>query len=58
MPNNFTTVCERDGEWHIGYCAAIPGANQQRRTVEESRQSLAAAIVLIREDRRGDLICR
>ena len=54
MHNEFTAIIERDGEWFIGYCPEIPGANGQGRTVEECRQNLAEAIALILEDRRQD----
>ena len=54
MHNEFTAVFERDGEWFIGYCPEIPGANGQGRTKEEARASLAAAIALILEDRREE----
>ncbi len=39
MPNEFTAVFERDGEWHIAYCPEIPGANGQGRTKEGARSS-------------------
>ncbi len=52
MRNEFTAVFERDGEWFIGYCPEIPGANGQGRSLEECRTSLAEAIALILEDRR------
>ncbi len=54
MRNEFTAVFERDGEWHIGYCPEIPGANGQGLTREKARQSLAEAIALILEDRREE----
>lgn len=54
MHNEFTMVIEQDGEWFIGYCPEIPGANGQGHTVEECRQDLAEAIALILEDRRED----
>ena len=54
MHNEFTAVFEEDGEWYIGYCPEIPGANGQGRTIEECRKSLAEAISLILEDRRED----
>ena len=54
MHNEFTSVIERDGEWFIGYCPEIPGANGQGKTAEECRENLAAAIALILEDRRED----
>lgn len=54
MHNEFTAVFEKDGDWYIGYCPEIPGANGQGRTIEECRKSLAEAITLILEDRRED----
>jgi predicted RNase H-like HicB family nuclease len=54
MRNEFTAVIEEDGEWHIGYCPEIPGANGQGRTREECVQSLASAMELILEDRREE----
>jgi predicted RNase H-like HicB family nuclease len=54
MHNEFTAIIERDGEWYIGYCPEVPGANGQGHTVEECRESLAEAIALILEDRRED----
>jgi predicted RNase H-like HicB family nuclease len=52
MTNEFTGVFERDGEWFIGYCPELPGANGQGHTLDECRESLAEAIRLILEDRR------
>ena len=54
MRNEFTSVIEDDGEWFIGYCPEIPGANGQGRTIEECRANLSEAIALILEDRRED----
>jgi predicted RNase H-like HicB family nuclease len=54
MHNEFTAIIEQDGEWFIGYCPEIPGANGQGQTVEECRENLAEAIALILEDRRED----
>jgi predicted RNase H-like HicB family nuclease len=54
MHNEFTAVVERDGDWYVGYCPEIPGANGQGKTKEECLQSLADAISLILEDRRAD----
>jgi len=56
MKHEFTAIFERDGDWHIAYCPAIPGANGQGQTKEEARQSLADAIALILEDRREDAL--
>lgn len=54
MSNEFTAVIERDGEWYIGYCPEIPGANGQGHSKDECLKSLAAAIELILEDRREE----
>ena len=54
MRNEFTAVIERDEEWFIAYCPEIPGANGQGETADAARDSLAAAIALILEDRRED----
>jgi predicted RNase H-like HicB family nuclease len=54
MKNEFTAIIERDGEWYIGYCPEIPGANGQGLTREDCRSSLADAIALILEDRREE----
>jgi predicted RNase H-like HicB family nuclease len=54
MRHEFTAIFERDGDWFIAYCPEIPGANGQGRTKQEARDSLAAAIQLILDDRRED----
>jgi predicted RNase H-like HicB family nuclease len=47
MPNQYTAIFERDGDWTIAYCPEIPGANGQGRSKEKARTSLAEAISLI-----------
>jgi predicted RNase H-like HicB family nuclease len=56
VKNEFTAIIERDGEWFIAFCPEIPGANGQGRTKDEARESLAAAIELILQDRREDAL--
>ena len=56
MHNEFTAVIEKEGEWYIGYCPEIPGANGQGRTIEECKKNLAEAVSLILEDRREDAL--
>ena len=56
MHNEFTAIIERDGEWHVAYCAEVPGANGQGRTKQEALESLREAIALILEDRREDAL--
>jgi predicted RNase H-like HicB family nuclease len=52
VTNEFTAIFEKDGDWYVGYCPEVPGANGQGRTVEECRDSLIEAIRLILADRR------
>ena len=54
MSNEFTAVIEQDGEWYIGYCPEIPGANGQGHSKDECLRSLAEAIELILRDRREE----
>jgi len=54
MHNEFTAIIEKDEDWYIAYSPEVPGANGQGKTIEESKESLAAAISLILEDRRQD----
>jgi predicted RNase H-like HicB family nuclease len=56
MKNEFTSIIERDGDWYIAYCPEVPGANGQGRTKNEARESLAASITLILDDRREDAL--
>ena len=56
MKNEFTSIIERDGDWYIAYCPEVPGANGQGHTKDEARESLAAAIELILDDRREDAL--
>ena len=55
--SKFTAVIEPDGDWFIGTCPEVPGANGQGATVEECRENLFAAIELILLDRREDAHC-
>jgi predicted RNase H-like HicB family nuclease len=55
MHNEFTAIIESAPEGgYFAYCPEIPGANGQGETVDECRQNLADAIVLILTDRRED----
>ena len=54
MHNEFTAVYEQDGDWFIGYCPEILGANGQGRTKEQALQTLRDAIALILDDRREE----
>jgi predicted RNase H-like HicB family nuclease len=54
MHNEFTAIVERDGPWHIAYCAEVPGANGQGKSHEECLTNLREAIALILEHRREE----
>jgi predicted RNase H-like HicB family nuclease len=46
----FTAVYEQDGEWIFASAPELPGAFGQGRTVEEARDDLNAAILLMLEE--------
>ena len=56
MRHQFTAIIEKDEDWYIAYCPEILGANGQGRTIEECKQSLSEAMVLILEDRLEDAL--
>lgn len=43
----FTAVFERDGDWWVAFVEELPGANTQGRTLEEARENLKDAIVMV-----------
>jgi predicted RNase H-like HicB family nuclease len=52
--NEFTAIIERDGPWHVAYCAEVPGANGQGKSQEECVANLREAIILILDYRRQE----
>ena len=56
MHNEFRAIIEKDDDWYFAYCPEIIEANGQGKTIEECRQNLAEAIVLVLEDRREDAL--
>ncbi len=44
MPNTYTAVTKKDGEWWIGWIEEIPGVNCQERTREELLESLKVTL--------------
>jgi len=54
MRNEFTAIVEHDGPWYVAYCAEVPGANGQGKTVEGCLANLRAAIALILEHRQEE----
>ena len=56
MKNEFTAISEEapeGGFWAV--CPEVPGANGQGETVEEAKENLREAIVLIFTDRLDDV---
>jgi len=56
MKGEFTAVIEsapEGGYWAV--CPEIPGANGQGETIEQAKESLKQAIILILEDRLEDI---
>jgi predicted RNase H-like HicB family nuclease len=56
MKGEFTAIIENapeGGYWAI--CPEIPGANGQGETIEQAKESLKNAIILILEDRLEDV---
>ena len=60
MRNEFTMVIEQDGEWLIGYCPEIPGANGQGLGQNRGRAPARAPISahLLAQRRRLGNWCR
>ena len=56
MKGEFTAIIEKapeGGYWAM--CPEIPGANGQGETVDEAKESLRQAVLLILEDRLEDV---
>lgn len=62
----FTAVSTREGDWWIGFVEELPGANTQGRTLDETRDTLKEAVLLVIEANRelarrevegADVIC-
>jgi len=52
MEHRFTAVFEQDGDWWIGYVEELPGANTQGVTIEDARENLRDAVVMVLEANR------
>jgi len=44
MPNTYTAITKKDGDWWIGWIEEVPGVNCQERTREELLESLAVTL--------------
>ena len=52
MQINLTTVFQQVPEGYIGWVEELPGANTQGSTLEEARENLKEAIMLVLEANR------
>lgn len=50
--DRFTAVFEQDVNWWIGYVEELPGANAQGRTLDEVRENLKEAVLLVIQAKR------
>jgi predicted RNase H-like HicB family nuclease len=44
MPNSYTAVTKKDGDWWIGWIEEVPGVNCQERAREELLESLKVTL--------------
>ena len=56
MPNTYTAITQRDGDWWIGWIEEIPGVNCQERTREELLESLKVTLKEALEFNRQEAI--
>ena len=52
MESKFTAVFEKDGDLWLGYVEELPGANTQGKTLEEVRENLKEAVLMVMEANR------
>ena len=47
-----TAVYKKSGKWYLGWIEEIPGVNTQGKTLQETKENLKEALVLILETNR------
>jgi len=52
MAKQFTAIYKRHGKWYLGWIEEIPGVNTQGKTLEETKENLKEALLLILEVNR------
>lgn len=48
----FTAIYKKAGKWYLGWIEEIPGVNTQGETLEETKENLKEALVLVLETYR------
>lgn len=49
MLREFTAIYKKSGKWYLGWVEEIPGVNTQGKTLEETKENLKEALLLILE---------
>jgi len=52
MAKQFTAIYKKSGKWYLGWVEEIPGVNTQGRTLQEVKENLKEALLLILETNR------
>lgn len=52
MSRQFTAVYKKSGKWYSGWIEEIPGVNTQGQTLQETKENLKDALLLILETNR------
>ncbi len=47
-----TAVYKKSGKWYLGWIEEIPGVNTQGKTLQETKENLKEALLLILETNR------
>lgn len=50
IQQTFTAVYQRSGDWWAAWIEELPGANTQGATLEEARENLHEAVLLMLEE--------
>ncbi len=56
MPNTYTAIMKRNGNWWIGWIEEVPGVNCQEKTREELLESLKVTLKEALEFNRQEAI--
>ena len=56
MPNTYTAITNKDGDWYIGWIGELPGVNCQERTREELIDTLTITLREALEFNRGEAV--
>jgi len=49
MIKKFTAIYKKSGKWYLGWIEEVPGVNTQGKSLEETKENLKEALLLILE---------